>query len=501
MPASRSIRWAIAQSPAAASSSIGSGAPLVGQRVEPAVGHRLADLPLDEALPLARAAACRPDRAASGSWRQRSAAVTGKLSTTAAKVGACNERPTARSSSAPPTSSASSPATTSRRSSSAGSRAVGAAAPTRRTRPSQLMQDRGDAHERRTWPSCAPRAGLVIEIDTAELTDAGRAPRSRRGATLDAMRAGRRRHLPGDLLRRAMARPRRLPLSGRAAEPWARDWSYDVADTKLSRGVKASAILQMCVYADLLERLQGVPPETVYVVTGDGVEHAHRLADYAAYYRYAKRRFEERVLGGSGGRDDVSRPGRALPRLRLVPDLHPAAARRRPPLDRGRHAPGRHGALHERRRADADRSSPSCRPSDRSRTCSAATRERLQRPGAPPAPRARDGGAGLRAHPARATTSPAAAWRPCRSRRRGTCSSTSRRTRGRSTTASSTCSASRSTIDGDAGLPAVLGPRPRARRSAAFEAFIDFVHRAARRAPGDARLPLRRLRVRARSSG
>ena len=37
-------------------------------------------------------------------------------------------------------------------------------------------------------------------------------------------------------------------------------WSYDIADTKLARGVKASAILQMCVYADLLERLQGTRP-------------------------------------------------------------------------------------------------------------------------------------------------------------------------------------------------------------------------------------------------
>ena len=40
--------------------------------------------------------------------------------------------------------------------------------------------------------------------------------------------------------------------------------------------VKAGAILQMCVYADLLERLQGTAPEWLYVITGDGVEHPHR---------------------------------------------------------------------------------------------------------------------------------------------------------------------------------------------------------------------------------
>ena len=47
-------------------------------------------------------------------------------------------------------------------------------------------------------------------------------------------------------------------------------WSYDVADTKLARRVKAGAIIQMCVYADLLGQLQGAPPETLTVVTGDG---------------------------------------------------------------------------------------------------------------------------------------------------------------------------------------------------------------------------------------
>jgi predicted RecB family nuclease len=73
-------------------------------------------------------------------------------------------------------------------------------------------------------------------------------------------------------------------------------WSYDVADTKLAKRVKAAAILQMCVYADRLERLQGIPPEHLSVVTGDRTSHEHRLADYAAYFRAAKRRFEERVF-------------------------------------------------------------------------------------------------------------------------------------------------------------------------------------------------------------
>ena len=85
-------------------------------------------------------------------------------------------------------------------------------------------------------------------------------------------------------------------------------WSYDIADTKLARRVKAAAILQMCVYADLLERLQGVPPLTLSVVTGDGVAHPHLLADYAAYYRAAKERFEATVFGTAERRGTYPNP-------------------------------------------------------------------------------------------------------------------------------------------------------------------------------------------------
>ena len=74
-------------------------------------------------------------------------------------------------------------------------------------------------------------------------------------------------------------------------------WSYEIADTKLSRRVKAAAIIQMCVYAEGLARLQGRPPERIHVVTGDGVAHPHRMEDYTAFFRSAKARFEARVFG------------------------------------------------------------------------------------------------------------------------------------------------------------------------------------------------------------
>ena len=74
-------------------------------------------------------------------------------------------------------------------------------------------------------------------------------------------------------------------------------WSYEVADTKLARSVKASAVLQLCSYSEHLARIQGVEPEQMHVVLGGSArEVAHfRVATYAAYYRTVKRRFMETV--------------------------------------------------------------------------------------------------------------------------------------------------------------------------------------------------------------
>jgi uncharacterized protein len=72
-------------------------------------------------------------------------------------------------------------------------------------------------------------------------------------------------------------------------------WSYEVADAKLSREVKGGAILQLCLYSELLAAAQGKEPANVHVITGDGKSHAYRLADFAAYYRMVKRRLIDRL--------------------------------------------------------------------------------------------------------------------------------------------------------------------------------------------------------------
>jgi predicted RecB family nuclease len=72
---------------------------------------------------------------------------------------------------------------------------------------------------------------------------------------------------------------------------------YEVADTKLARHVKASALLQICTYVDMLTPIQGVQPEWMHVALG-GSAHAverFRVDDYMAYYRSARDRFEAAV--------------------------------------------------------------------------------------------------------------------------------------------------------------------------------------------------------------
>ena len=71
-------------------------------------------------------------------------------------------------------------------------------------------------------------------------------------------------------------------------------WSYEVWDTKLARHATASAVLQLCLYSDMVAALQGVPPQEMHLALG-GVKRetvSFRVADYAAYYRLVAREFE-----------------------------------------------------------------------------------------------------------------------------------------------------------------------------------------------------------------
>jgi len=74
-------------------------------------------------------------------------------------------------------------------------------------------------------------------------------------------------------------------------------WSYEVYDCKLAVETKSGTILQLSLYSELVAAVQGISPESMYVVPpGDEFEaERHRVLDFAAYYRYVKARLERTV--------------------------------------------------------------------------------------------------------------------------------------------------------------------------------------------------------------
>jgi predicted RecB family nuclease len=67
-------------------------------------------------------------------------------------------------------------------------------------------------------------------------------------------------------------------LSFSATDPWG--------------NASVQALLQMATYAERLTVLQGVAPERIHVVTGDGISRPWRLIDVATYARRARTRLE-----------------------------------------------------------------------------------------------------------------------------------------------------------------------------------------------------------------
>ncbi len=83
-------------------------------------------------------------------------------------------------------------------------------------------------------------------------------------------------------------------------------WSYEVADTKLSRETRAGTILQLSLYSSMLEQEQGLAPEWFSVITPDPIapQQRYRVHDYASYVRWVRAQLVSTV---SQSWDTVSR--------------------------------------------------------------------------------------------------------------------------------------------------------------------------------------------------
>ena len=93
-------------------------------------------------------------------------------------------------------------------------------------------------------------------------------------------------------------RPDVLRRVEKPSERWR--WSYEVVDTKLARETKATTILQLSLYSDLLAKVQGTVAEFLWVVPpGEGFAgERYPVLEYAAYYRHVKDRLARAISGG-----------------------------------------------------------------------------------------------------------------------------------------------------------------------------------------------------------
>src|SRR5216683_7173354 len=95
-------------------------------------------------------------------------------------------------------------------------------------------------------------------------------------------------------------RPDVLRRVAKPSKRWA--WSYEVADTKLARETKATTILQLSLYSELLAKIQGTVPEFLWVVPpSEGFAgEKYRVSEYAAYYRHVRKRLLKAIGEGAG---------------------------------------------------------------------------------------------------------------------------------------------------------------------------------------------------------
>ena len=78
-------------------------------------------------------------------------------------------------------------------------------------------------------------------------------------------------------------------------------WSYDPVDTKLARSPKASHLIQLGLYGDLIGQVQGRRSTKLHVALGDGTERSFAAKDFQYTLSAAKERYLGFVAAGAGG--------------------------------------------------------------------------------------------------------------------------------------------------------------------------------------------------------
>jgi predicted RecB family nuclease len=146
-----------------------------------------------------------------------------------------------------------------------------------------VLQQRGMEHERAYLSSLRERGLAILDLTNRPPQD-----------TLDAMRQGVPVIYQGTLA--AGQWGGRTDVLLRVERPSGfGEWSYEVVDCKLASETKAETAMQLCLYSELLEGLQGTQPEFFHVIRPnvDFQPESYRTAAYAAYFRQVKQSLEQ----------------------------------------------------------------------------------------------------------------------------------------------------------------------------------------------------------------
>lgn len=163
---------------------------------------------------------------------------------------------------------------------------VGDLAPSEDNAEAELLQRQGDEHEFAFLNQLTAQGRRIIEIpkDSVSLEESAR-------LTLEAMLDGPDVIFQGAFLDGAwggysdfLERVERPSKFGA--------WSYEVVDTKLKRKPDPKHVLQLCLYSDLLEKVQGVLPKAAHLQLGDGSRFTVQLSEVSSYARHSRRMLE-----------------------------------------------------------------------------------------------------------------------------------------------------------------------------------------------------------------
>lgn len=151
-----------------------------------------------------------------------------------------------------------------------------------------MLQKKGYEHEDKLEAHLIAKGKILVKIE-------GITKEERYTKTLNAMKQGAEvivqarlelEHFAGyaDFLVKVIHEPDQPPSK-------LGNWHYEVWDTKLASHVKPTFIIQLCCYAQMLENIQGILPQSITVALGNGKNEIFKTHDFYYYYLSVKRAF------------------------------------------------------------------------------------------------------------------------------------------------------------------------------------------------------------------